>query len=223
MPPHAYDVCGPPEDSPMLLPDCIAIRVCKTCGNVYPELVDYFHKSNRHRGGIMIECKHCDNAKRVAYTAINPDLHRARRQRYENKHPERIKDSKDRYYKDNREIVIDKASKRQKDDPEWARARNSKSKKRHPERRRAEGRKRRALLYSAEGYHTDNDEFEIGYSQGWKCYWCGRDCKEKHHADHLVPLSRGGSDWAYNIVIACVFCNCSRNNRILYEWKRFNG
>lgn len=40
-----------------------------------------------------------------------------------------------------------------------------------------------------------------------KCYWCGISLPQGGHADHIVPLSKGGSHTCDNIVAACKQCN----------------
>jgi 5-methylcytosine-specific restriction endonuclease McrA len=40
-----------------------------------------------------------------------------------------------------------------------------------------------------------------------KCYWCGVKLPTGGHADHIVPLSKGGSHTCDNIVAACKICN----------------
>lgn len=49
------------------------------------------------------------------------------------------------------------------------------------------------------------------------CVYCGAPAE---HADHVVPITRGGLHCQENIVPACRFCNQSKNNRLLDEWKR---
>ncbi len=48
------------------------------------------------------------------------------------------------------------------------------------------------------------------------CAYCGN---EATHRDHVVPLSRGGPDSPYNIVLACAPCNLSKHARLPSEWK----
>ena len=37
--------------------------------------------------------------------------------------------------------------------------------------------------------------------------------------DHVVPISRGGTNHKDNIKVCCLPCNNSKNNRLLCEWK----
>jgi 5-methylcytosine-specific restriction endonuclease McrA len=40
-----------------------------------------------------------------------------------------------------------------------------------------------------------------------KCYWCATSLPQGGHADHIVPLSKGGSHTCDNIVASCKQCN----------------
>lgn len=54
----------------------------------------------------------------------------------------------------------------------------------------------------------------------YACVYCGNtDADAPLCADHVVPLSRGGTNDESNLVCACIPCNSSKNNRLLSEWK----
>jgi len=76
---------------------------------------------------------------------------------------------------------------------------------------RAQGSKRRSRKIYAGGTHSSSDIRRQGESQRWRCWWCGKYCKEKYHADHLVALAKGGHNDPSNIVIACPSCNLKKN------------
>lgn len=78
--------------------------------------------------------------------------------------------------------------------------------------------KRRALEKSATGSFTSSDlkmKYEI---QNGKCFWCGAELGDGYHADHVVPLSRGGSNSSDNIVISCSNCNQRKHNKMPEDW-----
>lgn len=82
---------------------------------------------------------------------------------------------------------------------------------------KANSRARRARKYEAEGSHTLSDIREIR-SQTHFCL-CGADFKiVKPTVDHIVPLSRGGSDWASNLQLLCGPCNDSKGSKLMCEW-----
>lgn len=78
---------------------------------------------------------------------------------------------------------------------------------------RHKARKRHAL-----GSHTLEDIHAQYRRQKGKCYYCHKSVGTDYHVDHVVPLSRGGSDDISNIVIACSHCNCSKHNKLPHEW-----
>jgi len=47
-----------------------------------------------------------------------------------------------------------------------------------------------------------------------KCYWCGCKLKGDYHLDHVVPLSKGGANAAYNLVASCVKCNLRKSAKM---------
>lgn len=51
---------------------------------------------------------------------------------------------------------------------------------------------------------------------GFPCYICG---KPSEHIDHIYPVSRGGIDEPQNVAPACAFCNLSKHDKTLEEWK----
>lgn len=79
--------------------------------------------------------------------------------------------------------------------------------KANPDRVRAIKRNREARRKSAEGCHTAADITRIYGLQGGKCAYCKKKVGRKYHIDHIVPLSKGGSNWAANLQILCQPCN----------------
>lgn len=81
-------------------------------------------------------------------------------------------------------------------------------------------RQRRARKREAQGNHTTEDVQRQYEAQKGKCHYCKVDVGDAYHVDHVIPLSRGGSNGPENIVIACPFCNCSKGNKMPHEWVR---
>lgn len=50
------------------------------------------------------------------------------------------------------------------------------------------------------------------------CHYCG-DRHDNMCADHVVPLSRGGTNDRENLVCCCIPCNSSKADRLLSEWR----
>jgi len=78
-----------------------------------------------------------------------------------------------------------------------------------------------ALKKKAPGSHTIEDVKRQYDRQKGKCYYCGKKLgtgKNAYHVDHIIPLSRGGSNDISNLVIACPQCNVSKQDKLLHEW-----
>lgn len=78
--------------------------------------------------------------------------------------------------------------------------------------------KRRSLLAAAEGRCTAKNLLAILEQQEHKCKYCDTQLDAGWHADHVLPLSRGGTNWPDNIVITCPWCNLSKHDALLPEW-----
>src|SRR5260221_8387159 len=85
------------------------------------------------------------------------------------------------------------------------------------ERNRIKAANRRARKKAATGTYTAQDVQAQYKRQKGKCYWCGKKLG-KYDVDHIVPLSRGGSNQPDNLVIACPTCNQKRNNKLPHEF-----
>ncbi|MFD7487906.1 HNH endonuclease [Streptomyces mirabilis] len=53
---------------------------------------------------------------------------------------------------------------------------------------------------------------------GRACAYCG-DSSASLHQEHIVPISRGGTDGIGNLVPACPDCNLGKGDRTIMEWR----
>lgn len=83
---------------------------------------------------------------------------------------------------------------------------------------RAHGHRRRAQKLAAGGTHTAKQLMQQKKNQRGKCYYCKAKLGKICHADHIVPLSRGGSDDISNIVLTCPDCNLRKGAKFPHEW-----
>jgi 5-methylcytosine-specific restriction endonuclease McrA len=47
---------------------------------------------------------------------------------------------------------------------------------------------------------------------GYECVYCG--ANEKLSVDHVIPISKGGTDEMENLVVACIKCNSKKNSKM---------
>lgn len=93
----------------------------------------------------------------------------------------------------------------------------------HPEKKNAFTRKRRAIKKGAEGFHSADDIARIREAQRDRCGICRAKLRGKGHVDHIIPLSKGGSNWPSNLQLLCEGCNCSKHNRDPIEFMQLRG
>ncbi len=82
---------------------------------------------------------------------------------------------------------------------------------------------RRARKRNAPGAHTRADLEDIRRLQRNKCAECRQKLSDSFHADHILPLTKGGSNDRRNIQLLCHRCNSSKGAKHPVEWARWQG
>jgi len=133
------------------------------------------------------------------------------------------------YYAENRDALLaaDRARRNTyAQDPEWIekeRARNRARHRKNPEAKRSYVRKRRAAIRGAEGSHNADDIARLLTKQGNRCAYCRASLKAGYEVDHIIPLSRGGSNWPSNLQCLCPTCNGRKWAKDPLDFARENG
>jgi 5-methylcytosine-specific restriction endonuclease McrA len=97
-----------------------------------------------------------------------------------------------------------------KANPEAARRADRRKRERHPESVRVRNQRRRAVKRNAPVNDLTAAQWRaIKTAYGQRCAYCHR--RRKLTMDHVVPLSKGGSHTASNVVPACGPCNSAKN------------
>jgi 5-methylcytosine-specific restriction endonuclease McrA len=87
----------------------------------------------------------------------------------------------------------------------------------NPDKSNARSQRRRARKIAAKGTYTSDDIDRLKLLQKCRCTACKRTLT-KYHIDHIVPLSRGGSNWPKNLQLLCPKCNLSKHNLLPLAW-----
>lgn len=159
---------------------------------------------------------------------LNNKEHRLRQSReWSQNNPEKSREIKQRW-------VVNNPDRRKEVSRNWARehpeqrikwrAENPEAYHSHNKRNNA---KRRALMNEAEGDYTKEDLIAIYADQEGRCAYCGItlywDIPGDIHLDHVVALTRGGSNWPDNLALTCASCNSSKQDKSIEEWQLTRG
>lgn len=155
---------------------------------------DRFSKSGK--------CVECCLEQTKAWRADNPETYLSSKKisdkKYRNSNPERTKHQNSKAGRKWREANTTKMHEIR---AAWEAA--------NPERVRAKTRNRRARIRGAAGSHTAEDVTNTLHAQGGVCALCGASIVDDRtrEVDHIIPLSKCGSNGPENIQILCRTCN----------------
>lgn len=80
--------------------------------------------------------------------------------------------------------------------------------------------RRRGLERGATGTYTWAEVTRKWIDIGKRCWYCQEPKRnDELEPDHVVPLSRGGSNSIVNVVPACAECNRSKGSLLVAEWR----
>lgn len=185
-----------------LIMTIIPQKRCTTCQQEFPATREYFCTHPHGMYGVRSTCKPCQKAYDAAHASVKNERKKALRL----SNPaiaERRREQERAYIHNNAEVV----SERKKAYYDA-----------HPEQRRTEAHRRRALVREVSGNHTAQDVIDQYKRQRGKCYYCKKKVGKIYHIDHIIPLSRGGSNDPSNLVVTCQTCNSRKHNKLPHEW-----
>lgn len=137
------------------------------------------------------------------WVQANPERAKATVDRWIAKNPDHVRDLKKRWKLENADRVREQNRLWYANNPDKAAAKTS---RRHARKRQAPG-------------HFTAEEFaHLCESRGHCCTYCG--AQTKMTVDHVVPLSRGGSNHIENIAPACLSCNSRKRDRTVEEFMK---
>ena len=139
---------------------------------------------------------------RLSYQKHKETALAARKARYESNKPAALAKNKEWH-----EANLDKHRELNR---QWA--------KKNPEAARALVARRRAKLRAIDGRYTKHDIARMMAEQGGCCLVCKADLAGGYNVDHVVPISRGGSNHPENLQLLCPVCNRSKGAKLMSEW-----
>jgi len=189
-------------------------KACTKCKQVIE--LTLFKKDKRSNTGYASICLACHSHQSNAYRLSNPlavqeswkktyTKHRAKRiansKNWSANNPNKRKQIEAKYRANNRLETQARSE-------AWGLA--------NPNKRREYKLRRRARLES-NGQHLILAK-EIARIYSSPCFYCGG--HDRIEADHIIPVSKGGRHSVGNLIPACRWCNASKGNRFISEWKR---
>lgn len=191
-------------------------RPCIKCGKT--ERDKYNHCLPCNREGL----RKAYAAKKAEHNARAKKAYEARRDYYLEKHrewhkqnPERAKALSAKWNEANPGAMTARGTAWRRNNPEKARAAVSKYRSANPDVGLALNHAYRARQKQAQGKFTSREWKALKASYHGRCVYCGNAATT---ADHVVPISRGGSNSIENIAPACRPCNSSKNDTSLLAW-----
>lgn len=184
-----------------------------------------------------------ENVRYRLYLKRYPDrareLGNERAKRWRERNPDKAREAVARWASENKETAREYRKRRyfeqrerlNQESREW-RARNRSRhrelvrlwQEKNPDKVAAHDAARRARKLNASGKHTGGDLAAIIKAQGHRCAYCRVSLRRvKKHADHIVPLARGGSNDKANLQFLCQPCNSAKWAKDPVEFARERG
>lgn len=198
--------------------DNTTLKRCSKCGLSFPATPEYFYRHKSYKDGLHYDCKPCANMGSRKYQANHKAEAVKRVRQWRKDNPGRRREADRIWREQNRDKERARNRKRYTQHPDKVKEANKQWADRNPIKILAKLHRRRARKHGAIGTHTEMDIIILRINQHGKCAYCSQPLK-KYHVDHVIPLSRGGSDDFDNLALACPHCNQSKGNKLLSEWR----
>jgi 5-methylcytosine-specific restriction endonuclease McrA len=177
-------------------------------------------RTKKWRAESVEHLKAYSKEKNAAWRAANPeeDARRQRAQflkhqdkrlayhkRWSEKNAEHLEAYREEYRETNRERIREAHRRHYRENSEEYYARNH---------------QRRLRIEANGGRYTGAEIKKLYEEQHGLCGICGCDLNEKFHRDHIIPVSKGGSNSIYNIQLLCPPCNMKKRDKLPSELRK---
>ena len=189
----------------------INFRKCNKCNTL--KSIDEFPKDNHKKGGYRYYCRECQKKYYKTYYNKNKEKQKERVKEYYWNNLEKIKS----YCQKNRKKRSIYANQYRKKNKEKLNLYRNQWRKENPEKRKMNDKNRRGLQNNAEGKITSTILKYLKRRAMGKCEYCGK-IETNLEIDHIIPLSKGGTNKLNNLALVCKSCNSSKKDKDLIEW-----
>ena len=183
-----------------------------------------WQKANKEKADVRKREWYLRNKQRVIDAAgewrlKNPDKAKASVVKYQMKCKETLLEKGKEYREVNRDKLMIRGKAYREANRELVNSRVRESQRKNPIRLRLEKHKRRSLEQT--GSVSVKRVRELLSLQKNLCVYC-EVTLETYHVDHIIPLSKGGSNTDDNIQILCPSCNRRKGNKLHEEFVKEN-
>lgn len=201
------------------------MKSCAKCKELKPKTE--FGKDSKRLDKLNPYCLRCRISDNAEYYRNNKEQIRKKCAEKYAANPERNKViNADRYWA-RREKELARCAEKYQKNKEKILARQAEYYANNKEKHFALIRKRRAKVKGAGGVHTASDIARLLHSQRQLCANCEtklfKSGPSKFHVDHIMPVSKGGSNGPDNLQCLCPPCNRRKSAKLPEEWAALNG
>lgn len=191
----------------MELIEGVNARICTKCGTL--KRFEKFNKQKTGKYGVTSKCKECQNKYKRTYYQNNKEYKKKYYENNKDKIKEYYQNNKNeikKYYQNNKEHIKEKVKEYQK---------NNKDKIK--ENKKIRNHKRRTLKQNSGGSYTVEQWNESLKYFNNKCAYSGKPM-EQVSVEHIIPITKGGTSYIWNIVPCEAILNYSKQDKDLLEW-----
>lgn len=208
-------------------------KECSKCGDLKP--LDEFSRASKERSGYKSACKACIKITAADHYRRNKPRIDEKNQKWAKEHPLRMAEYWTRYrlrnpekhlaavrdwQRRNPDKVIANSARWRRENIERVNAKHARWLAANPGIRSRYDKTRYERRKHVGGLFTRQDWQRLFDRQEGRCAGCGCGLNESAHADHIVPLVRGGSNGIENRQLLCKRCNSQKHTKEMSDFLR---
>lgn len=187
---------------------------CSKCGAEKP--LSEFYKDRHASDGLTHSCQVCQRAMARRWQERNAEHRTAYGKQWRETNRQYDKERKAQWYVTRAEQERERARRYRQEHPDQVRAAIKAYRKAKPEKIHTIQQRRRARKYQQGGSYTEQQWVSLKHQYNCTCLRCGRSEPDiRLTADHVIPISRGGSSYIENIQPLCDDCNRWKNAKTI--------
>jgi len=203
------------------------LQRCACCKEVKQATSEFFRPQKQSLSGLKSHCRACENKRSDRYDKEHPEKAKKRNDKYRIVHIDRRRASFRDYYARNTETQKRRSRDYRLQNPAKVKEGYINWKSLNRDKVAESNGRWRKRVFDAEGQYSSEDLRHLYDEQDGLCGYCGIRIywaiKRDVTVDHIIPISRNGTNNADNLILCCLHCNCSKNNKTLQEWMITRG